>query len=87
VSVSQDALSLDRAGDKLTGNLTGPSNQETFYAARIVLATTQIQIDDKLVNLGPGMAVTAEIKTGRRRLIEYVISPLLRYKQDALRER
>ena len=52
VSVSQDALSLDRAGDKLTGNLAGPANQETFYAARIVLATTQIQIDDKLVNLG-----------------------------------
>ena len=33
------------------------------------------------------MAVTVEIKTGRRRIIEYVLSPLLRYKQDALRER
>jgi len=37
--------------------------------------------------LGPGMATTVEIKTGSRRLIEYVLSPLLRYRAEALRER
>jgi membrane fusion protein, hemolysin D len=31
--------------------------------------------------------VTVEIKTGSRRIIEYLLSPLLRYKQDSLRER
>jgi hemolysin D len=40
-----------------------------------------------LVNLWPGMAVTAEIKTGQRRIIEFLLSPLLRYKQESLRER
>jgi hemolysin D len=40
-----------------------------------------------MVNLAPGMAVTVEIKTGTRRVIEYLLSPLLRYKQEALRER
>jgi hypothetical protein len=34
-----------------------------------------------------GMAVTAEIKTGQRRVIEYLLAPLLRYKQESLRER
>lgn len=34
-----------------------------------------------------GMAVTAEIKTGQRRLIEYLLSPMLRYRHDAGRER
>jgi hemolysin D len=33
------------------------------------------------------MSVTAEIKTERRRLIEYVLTPLLRYRDEALRER
>jgi hemolysin D len=33
------------------------------------------------------MAVTVEIKTGSRRLIEYILSPLMRYKQETLRER
>jgi hemolysin D len=35
----------------------------------------------------PGMAVTVEIKTGKRRVIEYLLSPLLRYRQEAMRER
>jgi hemolysin D len=33
------------------------------------------------------MAVTVEIKTGSRRLIEFLLAPLLRYKQQSLRER
>jgi hemolysin D len=42
---------------------------------------------DKLVNLAPGMAVTVEIKTGTRRIINYLMSPLHRYRQESLRER
>ena len=33
------------------------------------------------------MAVTVEIKTGQRRIIEFLRSPLLRYRQESLRER
>ena len=44
-----------------------------------------MQIEDRLVDLAPGMAVTVEIKTGSRRVIEYLLSPLLRYKQASLR--
>lgn len=33
------------------------------------------------------MAVTVEIKTGTRRIISYLLSPLARYRQEALRER
>jgi hypothetical protein len=32
-----------------------------------------MQIEDKMVNLAPGMVVTVEIKTGTRRLIEYLM--------------
>jgi hemolysin D len=45
------------------------------------------KIDDNLVNLTPGMAVTVEIKTGARTVISYLLSPLMRYKQKSLRER
>jgi hemolysin D len=31
--------------------------------------------------------VTVEIKTGQRRVIEYLLSPILRYRQESLRER
>jgi hemolysin D len=33
------------------------------------------------------MAVTVEIKTGSRKILSYLLSPLLRYQQDSLHER
>ena len=44
-------------------------------------------IEDKMVNLSLGMAVTAEIKTGSRTGLSYLLSPVLKYKHDSLRER
>jgi hemolysin D len=92
LSVSQDAIGRDpvQPNDKSQGgdNRTGaPENQDPVYAARIALDQTQMQVEDKLVNLSPGMAVTAEIKTGSRTVIGYLLSPLRKYKQESLRER
>ena len=41
----------------------------------------------KPLELAPGMAVVAEIKTGKRRVLDYLLSPLHRYGRDVLRER
>jgi hemolysin D len=94
LSISQDAVPhekrSDKSADKSKGSDTSssePQDQELGYLARISLDTTQMQIGDKMVNLAPGMAVTAEIKTGSRSIISYLMSPLMRYRQDALRER
>ena len=57
------------------------------YVARISLDRRAIRIEGKLVDLRPGMAATVEINTGTRRVIEYLLSPLLRYRQESLRER
>lgn len=46
-----------------------------------------MQVEDKLVTLTPGMAVTAEIKTGSRTVLSYLLSPLMRYRHRSLRER
>lgn len=58
-----------------------------MYAARVALDRPQLEVEGRMVDLTPGMAVTVEIKTGTRRLIEYLMSPLLRYKHESLRER
>lgn len=71
--VSDDAIADEKKG--------------LVYAARVRLGQTAIRVEEKLVNLSPGMAVTVEIKTGRRRVIEYFLSPLLQYKDESLRER
>jgi hemolysin D len=46
-----------------------------------------MKIGDQVVPLRPGMAVTVEINTGERRIIDYLLSPLLRYTQESMRER
>jgi hemolysin D len=61
--------------------------QKLLYAARISLDRTQMQVEDKLVNLAFGMAVTVEIKTGSRTVPSYLLSPIVKYKQESLRER
>jgi hemolysin D len=64
-----------------------PTNQELVYQARVSLDRTQMQVEDRWVDLSSGMAVTVEIKTGSRRIISYLPSPLLKFKQEAMRER
>jgi len=46
-----------------------------------------MKVEEKMINLSPGMAVTVEVNLGKRRLIEYLLSPLLRYKDESVRER
>jgi hemolysin D len=94
INVSQDAITRDKPqeknGDKVQGSEVSssePKGQELSYAARVSLDRTQMQVEDRLVNLSPGMAVTVEIKTGSRRIISYLLSPVIKYKQEMLRER
>ncbi|QPJ64614.1 MAG: HlyD family type I secretion periplasmic adaptor subunit [Candidatus Nitrohelix vancouverensis] len=71
----------------LSNDAIADENLGLIYQCRVLIKKTKIQINDKWVNLGPGMSVMVEIKTGKRKLIEYFLSPLLRYKQEAIRER
>jgi hemolysin D len=94
LSVSNDAIARDKPPEKSGAKPQGPDagssepkGQELNFAARVSLDRTSMQIEDKTVNLSPGMAVTVEIKTGSRRIIDYVLSPIARYRHDSLRER
>ena len=95
VTVSQDAIPRDRPADKndqtksraALSDSSEPQGQELVYSTRVSLDRTEMQVEDKVVSLAPGMAVTVEIKTGQRRIIEYLLSPLLRYRHEAIRER
>ena len=71
--VSHDAISDDKRG--------------LVYSARVKLARDTMAVDGQTVRLTPGMAVTVEVKTGSRRVIDYFLSPLLQYRDESLRER
>ncbi len=57
------------------------------YKLRIRMSASKLMVNGYWVDLLPGMSVSAEVKTGKRRLIEYVMAPLIRYGQESVRER
>lgn len=71
--VSRDAIADEKQG--------------LVYKAEVDLKSERILVGDKWVPLTPGMAAQVEIKTGRRPVIDYFLSPFLRYRDEALRER
>ena len=58
-----------------------------LYVVKIQLDHDHMMIDGKNRPLSAGMAANVEIKTGERRIIEYVLSPLLQHQRETLRER
>lgn len=73
VHISEDAIEDEKRG--------------LIYAVRVRLNQTELNVEGKATRVTPGMSVNVEIKTGERRIIEYVLSPLLRHSHEALNER
>lgn len=95
LSISSDAVGPDALRDLMQQDKAPQDGSDTaaahardpVYAARVSLDRTRMKVENKLVNLAPGMAVTVEIKTGERQIISFLLSPLRKYRQDSLRER
>jgi hemolysin D len=73
VSVSHDAIQDEKKG--------------LVYQAKVRMDAHRLNIEGTWVNLSAGMAVSAEIKTGKRRVITYLLSPLQQHTSESLRER
>lgn len=96
-TVSRDALRNERDAPKPqeedeAGKPPPQSQQnaqpaDSAYVARLSIAETTVQTEQGPMAIEPGMTVTAEIRTGQRRLIDYLLSPFMRYGHEALRER
>jgi hemolysin D len=78
VKATVDNVSADAVTDEKLGS---------FYPAILTLSQKDMLIDGKRIAISPGMNVTAEIKTGKRRVIEFLLSPVQRMGSESLRER
>lgn len=72
-------LGADAAVDERTG--------QASYPAYLKLGRSSLMADGREVTITPGMNLVAEIKTGRRRLIDYLLSPVQTLADESLRER
>ena len=87
LSVSRDALAESTRPLDPTPGQTPPSNDDLHYMVRLRLERDTMNIDGRAVTLTPGMMVLAEVQTGRRRVIDFVLSPLKKATSEAGRER
>ena len=72
--VTADAVTDDKSG-------------QSHYPTLLTLSRKTMDVDGKTVPISPGMNITAEIKTGQRRIIEFLLSPVQRAGSESLRER
>src|SRR5690606_16336281 len=73
-----DTVSHDAAQDEKMG---------LIFPTRVKLRNAALVIDGVRVQLTPGMNLSVEIKTGKRRVIDYLLSPLQTHVDGAMRER
>ena len=98
VRVSRDAVSSPQQlpqGDteyKPTAAQNGaasptPKTQDLVYSVRVLLDRQTMMVDGRPVQLSPGMSASVEIRTGKRRVISYLLSPFIKTVTEAGHER
>lgn len=73
-----ESISHDAAQDEKMG---------LVFPARIKLVSADLTIDGAKVTITPGMNLSVEVKTGKRRVIDYLLSPLQQRVSEGWRER
>ncbi|AFV96974.1 MULTISPECIES: hypothetical protein [unclassified Sulfuricurvum] len=59
-------------------------NQEPVYELAIAPSSLRLKGAGKTLSIHPGMSVTAELKVGKRRVIEFFIYPMIKYLDEGL---
>lgn len=92
VAVKVDTFDFTRYGT-LTGRVASLSRDAVdderhgpSFAARVALEADALDADGQRLTLGPGMLVSAEFALGRRRIVEFLLSPLVRRGLESGRE-
>jgi adhesin transport system membrane fusion protein len=69
--------------DSLVDQNTG----EPYYQVRVSTDSSALMKDGKSFAIIPGMICTVEIMTGRKTILSYLLKPINKARDEALRER
>jgi len=62
-------------------------NLGLVYKIKVRLGQTTIKVENKDIVITPGMAVSVEVKTGKRRILDFFLDPLVKYLEESLKLR
>lgn len=86
-SISRDAIETPDRAEAGEDRKPKAAQPGLVYAARIRLLKRSIRVAGRDRPLQPGLAVQVEIKTGERRIIQFMLSPIAQTLDEAGRER
>lgn len=91
--VKIDAFPYTRYGT-IEGEVISISRDSTLdeklglvFLGQIGLNQKELSVDGESIELTPGLSIVAEIKTDKRRIIDYLLSPINEYTSNAMREK
>lgn len=73
--------------DRISPSTYVDEENQPYYKAQIVLAKKYIGMQPEKYKLIPGMTVTADIRTGEKTVLDYLLKPVYRGFQNAFQER
>jgi len=76
-NISADTITADKPGERA----------ETFYQIRVRTRQNKPSGHDDMLPIMPGMVATVDIKTGKKTVLHYLMKPIIKTKEVALRER
>lgn len=62
-------------------------DDESYYSIRVKTKTNYLTFNKEQLNIIPGMTAGVDIVTGKKTILEYLLKPVLRAKNNSLRER
>lgn len=73
--------------ERISADTIKDEEGESFYRVYLRTAESELQRNGEVLPIIPGMTVTAEILTGEKSVLDYLLKPILKAKDSALRER
>ena len=73
--------------ERVSADAVADEKRGAVYTASLVPLAGSINVDGKSIRLAPGMNLTAEVKTGQRRVIDFLLSPIQQTVQESGKER
>lgn len=78
---------LDAVVENITADSLTNDKGESFYLVRVRTKKNHLGSDGKPLPIIPGMLATVHIKTGQKTVLQYLLKPVIKAKQEAMRER
>lgn len=93
VVVKVDTFSYTRYGTvkgrvaSVAADASGQDPASAVYKVRVALEARGLWVEGVETPLSPGMTVTVDVRTGQRRVLDFLLEPVMKYRSEALRER